>query len=153
MFSLYFTLKFIHVASVVIWIGAIASLNIMALQAARTDDPKMLSSLMGMFAYFGQKVIGPSNGIALLAGIGMVIKGKIPFMTVWVLWGIAGFLFHFIVGATALRKNSMELGRLAAAPTVDRAALEVVRKRQQTLAWVYMLVMFSVIWAMVAKPT
>lgn len=153
MFSLYFILKFIHVAAVVAWIGAILSLNITAIRAAKTDNPAVLQELLGSIMFTGQRVIGPGSGIALLAGIGMVIKAKIGFMTPWVLWGMAGMLFHFIVGPTVLRKNGMELGRLAAMTTVDRPALDRVRNRQKTIATVYLLVMLSVIWVMVTKPT
>lgn len=153
MFSLYFILKFIHVASVVAWIGAILSLNITAIRATRTSDPAVLKVLLDSITFTGQRVIGPGSGIALLAGIGMVIQAKIGFMTPWVMWGMAGMLFHFIIGPTVLRKNGMELGRIAAMPTVDQAALERVRNKQKTIAVVYLLVMLSVIWAMVAKPT
>ena len=153
MLSLYFILKFLHVASVVAWIGAILSLNITAIRATRTSDPAVLKVLLDSITFTGQRVIGPGSGIALLAGIWMVINAKIGFMTPWVMWGMAGMLFHFIIGPTVLRKNGMELGRIAAQPTIDQAALERVRDRQKMIAWVYLLVMLSVIWAMVAKPT
>jgi uncharacterized membrane protein len=153
MLSLYFILKFIHVAAVIAWIGAILSLNITAIRAARSDNPAVLKELLGSITFTGQRVIGPGSGIALLAGIWMVINAKIGFMTPWVLWGMAGFLFHFVIGATVLRKNGMELGRIAAMPAVDQAALERVRYKQKTIAVVYLLVMLTVIWAMVTKPT
>lgn len=152
MFSLYFILKFLHIAAVVFWIGSIASLNILALRLTRTSDSGELVRLTEIFDYFGRRVIGPASGIVLLAGLALVYTAKIKFTSLWVLWGIAGFLFHGIVGATVLRRNGLELSRLASAPTVDRTALEAVRKKQKTIATVYLLVMLSVIWAMVAKP-
>jgi uncharacterized membrane protein len=152
MFSLYLSLKFLHVASVVFWIGAIASLNFMAFRFSRAPDAGTLGRLQDLFDYFGRRVIGPASGIALLAGIGMVISSRMSFMTPWILWGILGFLFHFIVGATVLRKNALEFARVAGAATPDQSALEKVRARQKTIATVYLLVMLSVIWAMVVKP-
>ena len=69
MFSLYFILKFIHVAAIVAWIGAILSLNITAIRATRTSDPAVLKVLLDSITFTGQRVIGPGSGIALLAGI------------------------------------------------------------------------------------
>jgi uncharacterized membrane protein len=152
MFSLYVVLKFIHVAAVIFWIGGVAALAIMVVRAGRETNPSTLQGLMGMSVFFGQRVIGPTSGIALLAGIAMVIAAKIGFMTLWVQLGFAGFLVHLILGLTVLRKNGMELGRLAGATSPDSGALAKALQRQKTFALVYVLVMLSVVWAMVAKP-
>jgi uncharacterized membrane protein len=151
--SLYFSLKFIHVAAVIFWIGGIAALTIMVLRAGREENPSALVTMMGMSQFFGQRVIGPASGVALLAGIGMVIEAKIGFLTLWVLWGLSGFVLHVLLGVTVIRKNSMRLGQIAAQPTRDLQALQAVLSRQKTLATVYLLSMLTVVWAMVTKPT
>jgi uncharacterized membrane protein len=153
MFSLYSILKFIHISAVVFWVGGVGSMAFFVLRAGRSTSPSVLRDFMALSATFGQRVVGPSSGIALLAGIVMVITAKIGFMTLWIMWGFGGFALHLILGGTVLRRNGMELGRLAAASTVDSAALAAALKKQQTMALVYVLSMLSVIWAMVAKPT
>lgn len=152
MLSLYFILKFIHVAAVIFWIGGIGALTIMVLRAGKERNPAGLAAAMGLSAYFGQRVIGPASGIALLTGIGMVIKAHLGFMSLWILWGFAGFVLHVILGVTLIRKNSIRLGQLAASPTPDANALAEALNRQRTYATIYILSMLSVVWAMVAKP-
>jgi uncharacterized membrane protein len=152
MFTLYLSLKFLHVAAVIFWIGGIGGLTVMVLRAGREKNLSVLTSLMQLSVYFGQRVIGPASGVALLAGLGMVFAGHLRFMTAWILWGMTGFLLHFIIGGTILRKNGMQLARLASAATPDQAAVSAALDRQKTVALLYLLIMLSTVWAMVAKP-
>ena len=153
MFSLYLTLKFIHVAAVIFWIGGITTMTIWTLRAGRESEPTALAVIIRNAILHAQQVVGPSSGVVLLAGIGMVLSGHIPFSTFWVLWGFAGIVLHIALGVTVLRTNSARLAQLASTPTPDRAALGALLKRQKMLATIYLLTMFSVIWAMVTKPT
>jgi uncharacterized membrane protein len=153
MFSLYLTLKFLHVAAVIIWIGGIAAMTIWTVRAGRDSDPRSLAVTMRHAIFYGQRVVGPSSGVVLLAGIAMVISAHIPFMTLWIVWGMVGILLHIIFGVTVLRTNGERLVRLAENATPDPVALGKAVQRQKTAAMIYVLIMLSVVWAMVTKPT
>ena len=150
--SLYLILKTIHIAAIIAWIGGIVGLVVLVLLAGREEKPDLLAGIMRLSVQFGQRVIGPFSGIALLAGIILVATSPPRFMDFWVLYGFGGWAFHLVMGTTVLRRNGMELGRIAASPSPDRAELARVLQRQKTLAMFYLLVMLTVVWVMVAKP-
>jgi uncharacterized membrane protein len=151
MFSLYLTLKFIHVVAVIFWIGGVMAMSVFTFRAARASQPA-LAVTIGHAIFYGQKVVGPLSGVVLLAGIVMVIRAKIGFMTPWVLWGFSGIAIHILLGVTVIRKNSERLLQLASAALPDTAALGAALRRQRSLVTIYLFIMLSTIWAMVVKP-
>src|ERR687890_293145 len=78
---------------------------------------------------FGRTVIGPAMGIVLLAGLWMAGQFGIPFTSLWIVWGLVGWVVFILLGVVALRQ------------------------RISLLSWLNLLVLASVIWAMVFKPT
>ena len=152
MFSLYLTLKFLHVAAAIIWVGGTVSMTIMTLRASRASQPGALNAAMEHALFYGQRVVGPASIVVLLAGIGMVLSAHMRFMTPWIVWGFAGILIHILLGVTVLRTNGQRLAELSRATNPDRTLLSAALRRQQTAATVYTLIMLSTVWAMVAKP-
>ena len=150
--SLYLLLKTVHIAAVIAWIGGIVGLIVLVLLAGQEEKPDLLAGIMRLSVQFGQRVIGPFSGIALLAGIILVATSPIRFMDFWVMYGFGGWAFHLVMGTTVLRQNGIELGKVAGSPSADRAQLARLLARQRTLALVYLLVMLTVVWVMVAKP-
>ena len=152
MFSLYLILKFIHVAGVIFWVGGITAMTIWTIRAGRDPNPTSLAVTLRHALFYGQRVVGPSSGVVLLAGIGMVISAKISFGAPWIVWGMAGILVHFIMGFTVLRTNGQKLAEVSASGNPDPVVLARLLNRQKTAATIYVLIMLSVVWAMVAKP-
>jgi len=153
MSSLYLALKFLHVVGVIFWIGGITAMTIWTVRAGSDPDRRSLAVTLRHALFYGQRVVGPSSGVVLLAGIAMVIQAKIGFGTLWIVWGLAGILIHFILGFTVLSKNGQRLAQIAESGTPDPGALDQVLRRQKTVATIYVLIMLSVVWAMVTKPT
>lgn len=153
MFSLYLTLKFIHVLAVIFWIGGITAMAIWTFRAAGEGDLTSLAVTMRHASFYGQRVVGPASGFVLLAGIAMVITAKISWSTPWVIWGLMGIVIHMVLGFAVLAKNSERIAQLAVSPNPDRTQLAAAVKKQKTAATIYVLIMASVVWAMVAKPT
>lgn len=151
MMNLYGVLKFLHVLSVVLWIGGVAALWITTLRMARAGDYPTVARLLPVGMRYGQSVVGPASGIVLITGIWMAYTGHL-FKTVWVAIGITGIALHFILGPTLVRRNWMQIGRLVDDPNRDPAQLAAAIKGATTASWVYLLIMIVVIAAMVLKP-
>jgi hypothetical protein len=60
---------FLHVASVIVWIGAGTTLALATLYAQRADDPRLLGAVTGLAGWLGPRVFGPSSLAALVFGI------------------------------------------------------------------------------------
>ena len=153
MLNAYGVLKFLHVLSVVVWVGGVTALSIVTWRLRRERNRAVLAALLGQATVFGQRIAGPASFIVLLTGPMMVGMAKIGFGTFWVLWGFAGLTAHFGIGATALRRRTSALLQLASADSGDDAVLVVAARRLWSAQLIYLAIMAAVVAVMVLKPT
>ncbi|HKG28646.1 MAG TPA: DUF2269 family protein, partial [Thermomicrobiales bacterium] len=90
--SLYPWLKFVHVAAVAVWVGGIFALTVLNARSARMGEPAAVAALGQQSEAFGRTVIGPAMGIVLIAGLWMAGQFGIPFTSLWIVWGLIGFV-------------------------------------------------------------
>jgi uncharacterized membrane protein len=147
----YRLLKFIHLASVVAWLGGASALSFLILRVTRTGDRPTLVSLLRQAGLYGRAVVGPASVLTLLSGIGMLATLGISPEALWVRWGFIGILGHFLLGATLIRRATNRLGALAADGPAD--AIDAARRRYGLLNAAYLLLLLSVVGAMALKPT
>ena len=153
MFNPYNVLKFIHVLSVIAWVGGVACLAVLTWRVSRERNRTILAALLQQATTYGQMVPGPASGLVLLSGLGMVGMAGIGFTTFWVLLGYAGILLHGIIGAVFIRKRTMELARLASTDGADDQSLAEAGGKLWTVQLIYLAIMALVVGAMVLKPT
>jgi len=153
MVNAYGVLKYVHVLSVVLWVGGIAALSLVTWRATRERDRALLASLLRHATSYGQKLVAPASGIVLLTGIAMVGMAGIGFRTLWVSWGFIGIVIHFVFGGTTLRRRTMRLAALSSAPENGDSDLVAAARRLWVAQLIYLAILASVIWAMVLKPT
>ena len=151
--SLYLWLKFVHVVAAVVAVGGFLALTVLNARIARAGEPAAAAALGQQSEVFGRTVLGPAMGILLIAGVWMAGQFGIPFTDLWIVWGLVGFVAFILLGVVALGRTGAELGALArtAGPSDPRVA--ALRQRIAVLSWLNLLVLASVIWAMVFKPT
>src|ERR687890_2213785 len=102
---------------------------------------------------FGRTVIGPVMGIVLLVGLWMAGQFGIPFTSLWIVWGLVGWVVFILLGVVALGRTGAELGALARTAGTSDPRVAALRQRISLLSWLNLFVLASVIWAMVFKPT
>lgn len=153
MLNWYAALKYIHVLSVVIWIGGLTGLAIASWGVAKARDRAMLRTLVSQTNVYVQRVAGPAAGFALISGLTLVWLGRIGFSTFWVWFGYAGVLVQVVVGGFLVRKRAMELMTLLSAPSGDDAAVAAAARRLRNIQMTYLILFAIVIAGMVIKPT
>lgn len=151
--NVYAWLKFLHVLSVIIWIGGITALAVVIWRVTGERNRTALVELLRQATVYGQRIVGPASGVVLLSGLAMVGMAHIGFATLWVVWGYAGILIHGVTGGVFLRKRIAELSQIASAPSGDDAALIGAGRRLWTTQLIYLLLLATVIAAMILKPT
>jgi uncharacterized membrane protein len=148
----YSVLKYVHVLSVIVWIGGVACLSVLVWRVRSERNRVILAAMLRQAGFYGQMVAGPGSGLVLLSGLAMVGMAGIGFGTLWVVWGYTGIFLHFLLGAVLIRKRTIELAQLAAGTDSDQSLLDASRKLW-TIQLIYLAVMASVVGAMVIKPT
>jgi len=150
---LYGVLKVVHVLSVVVWIGGAAALAVITARLVGARDRATLAKLLPHAQRFGRTMGGPAALLVLLTGMAMIGVGRIPFRTLWVVWGFTGIVLHFVFGATIMRTRAVRFAQLLAGPQVDDASLADAGRLLRIGNMIYLLIMISVIVVMVMKPT
>lgn len=151
--SIYELFKFLHIAAVIVWIGGLVAIGIINARVARHRDAPAMTALIEASAFFGRTVVAPAAVLTLAAGIVMVLSAEMTFATLWIAWGLCGIAVSLLLGATLIRRAGEELAGVAQAAGTETARISALQRRLRTLNVVNLLVLFSVVWAMVFKPT
>ena len=149
--TLYLLLKFIHVAAIIVWVGGIFALTVLNARSAGSGDAATQAAMGRLSEYFGSVAIGPAMIIAVLAGIATAWRIGFPFSSLWIVWGLIGFVLSgALIGF--IGRTARQFGELP--QEGDQAARgEVIRSRLLTLNVLNILILASVVWAMIFKPT
>lgn len=152
MFTLYTLLKLLHIVGATFWIGGLATFSLLNLRIAREKNPAVLAELTRLMRLNGMTIIGPSSGLALLAGIAMLAVAGLG-APLWILWGFAVIILSFALGATLIRRSAEQVRDLAARADSGDARLSSAQRQLTTLNVINLLLLLSAVWAMVFKPS
>ncbi len=153
MFSIYTLFKFIHVAAVIIWIGGVCTITFINARLAREKEQAGLLSLARLSNFYGRAVVGPAAIITLIAGIATAANVGMDFGALWLTWGFVGILGHFVIGVGFMRRTTANLNQLAPTVALHDPRIRALQGRLTTLNVINLLLLFSVVGAMVFKPT
>jgi uncharacterized membrane protein len=143
---------FLHIIMAVAWVGGNISLNIVGTRLVAASPGPPVAAFARQVEWIGSRVFAPASLLLLIAGIVMTVDAW-SFEELWIIIGIAGFLYSFIVGAFVLGPLSGRTGKLLEERgPEDREALSNIQ-RIFFLARIELAIMFVVIWAMTLKPT
>jgi uncharacterized membrane protein len=151
--SLYLWLKFAHVLGAVVWVGGVVALTILNGRVARSGNPAAMAAMGQQSEAFGRTVVGPAMAVVLIAGLWMAGQFGIPFTSLLIVWGLVGLVAFVVIGIVALGRSGAALGELMRTTSADDPRVAALQQRVAALSWLSILVLASVIWAMVLKPT
>lgn len=144
--------KFLHVLSVIVWVGGVLTVNVLQLLTGRGQDRAAQASLLRLSDLYGRAVISAAAAATLLTGIVRVEQINVGYGTLWVAWGFAAVALSLALGATLIRVTNAELRRVAAAGVADDPRWPALQRRALALFAVNLLLLLSAVWAMEFKP-
>jgi uncharacterized membrane protein len=149
--TLYLLLKFVHVAAIIVWVGGIFALTLLNAHAAGSGNAAAQVEMGRLSDYFGRVAIGPAMIVAVLAGIATAWRIGFPFSSLWIVWGLVGFVLSgALIGF--IGRTAREFGDVRAGAGQGAAQAESIRGRLLTLNALNILILASVVWAMIFKP-
>ena len=151
--SLYLWLKFAHVVGAVVWVGGVVALTVLNARVGRSGNPAAMAAMGQQSEAFGRTVVGPAMAVVLIAGLWMAGQFGIPFTSLWIVWGVVGFVAFVAIEIIALGRSGAALSELMRTTAADDPRVSALQQRVAALSWLSILVLASVIWAMVLKPT
>jgi hypothetical protein len=136
----YEALLFLHIASVILWLGAGTTLAL-ATASGRLE----LRHVLGLTQWLGPRLFAPGALGALLFGILLVVNGSWTFGPLWIKLGLVGFALTFL-------SNTFVRGRTLRRLERDPES-ETVRRRLALLGLLDLTILYLVVAAMISKPS
>ena len=147
-------LLFVHIAAVVIWVGAGFLLVVLALRADRTDDEDALKRILDDNVWLATHLFIPASLTVVVAGVLLTIDGPWEWDQLWIVIGLAGYLATFVTGLTVLKPQGDRIAEMVARDGGRLTSVSLAEARRLlALARIDYVTLFLVIADMAIKPT
>lgn len=143
--------KFLHVASAIIWLGGGFCLVVLAVIAERARDDKELLYAALKVVLLGTRLFIPAALATLLFGVVLTWMAW-SFTDFWVLLGLGGFAASFAIGMVLMKPRSDRLSADSAAEGASASVVDQCR-RLIGIAKFDLTMMFVIVAVMVLRPT
>jgi uncharacterized membrane protein len=151
MFSFYLLLKFIHIASAIVAVGANITYGVWNARAAR--DPQHVSFALKGLKFLDDRIANPAYGVLLLTGLIMVFAGNIALTSLWIVVALVLFIAIAVLGFVVFTPLLREQIRLADAGQSTSPEFERLSRRSRTLGPLLGVLVILILAMMVFKPT
>jgi uncharacterized membrane protein len=151
--SYYEVLLFLHILTVVVWVGAGVALQFLGVWGEQTRNGPFMQGLGDSSEWLATRLFIPSSLATLVLGILLTVEGPWTFDTLWIDFGFVGFAVSFLIGILFLKPEGERIGRAIAAHGPE--SLEAGRhiRRINVVQRVELVILVLVIAAMAVKPT
>jgi uncharacterized membrane protein len=149
--SYYEVLLFLHIATAAIWLGSGFFLQMLVWRADKTGDAPLLQGVASNSGWMAQRIFIPASLAVLVLGVLLTIEGPWSFGDLWIVVGLVGYAFSFLVGILFLEPEGKRIAAAMQAGDDARAAFHV--SRINTVSRIELVVLYLVLAAMALKPT
>jgi uncharacterized membrane protein len=149
----YELLKFLHVGSAIVWLGAGTLIFVMLGAAKRTKDNQTLAMVYRQVGWLSPRLFIPASLATFIFGIIAGIDGDWDFGEYWITVGFIGYLASFGVGIGFFKPEGGRLAELFQTKGPDDPEIAVRSDRMHEIERAQLVVLFLVVADMVAKPT
>jgi uncharacterized membrane protein len=150
--DVYNTLKFIHVAAAIAWVGSGLFVQYRGTRLRRTGTPEQTANLAREVADSTPWFIATSMTV-LVAGIALVLYSPgLDFTDTWILLGLIGYAMTFLTGLLFIRPTAEKLATVAASEGPTSPTTQALIARIFAISRVDQVVLLLVIADMVFKP-
>ena len=143
---------FVHVLMAIVWVGGNIHLQIIGARLTAANDPIQLAGFSKQAEWIGMRVLTPAAVLIVIAGVFMVLD-QWDFEQLWIIIGIAGFLYSFINGAAFLGPLSGKTAKLIEERGAEDAQVQTNIRRLFLYGRIELVILIVVVWAMTMKHT
>ena len=149
--SYYEVLLFLHIAAAAVWLGAGFFLQMLVHRAGKTENGPLLQGVASNSGWMAQRIFIPASLAVLVVGILLTIEGPWSFGDLWIVIGLVGYAFSFLVGILFIEPEGKRIGAAMAAGDAALAGRHV--SRINTVSRIELVVLYLVLASMALKPT
>jgi uncharacterized membrane protein len=149
--SYYEVLLFLHVATAIVWLGSGFFLQMLVWRAGALDDRPLLQGVANNSGWMAQRIFIPASLAVLVFGILLTIEGPWSFGDLWIVLGLVGYAFSFLVGIGFIEPEGKRIAAAMQGGDEGKAAFHVARIN--TVSRIELVVLYLVVAAMALKPS
>jgi uncharacterized membrane protein len=149
----YELLVFLHVAAAIVWLGSSFFLQVLIFRAERVGDHAMKKSLGDSAEWLARRIFIPASLLVLVLGVLLVLDAPWQFDDLWILIGLGGFLFSFLVGIGLIEPEGKRIGQTIARVGPEHPEVARRIRKINIISRVELVILYLVVADMVIKPT
>jgi putative copper export protein len=149
----YTILKFVHIGGMAVWFGGLFMMFTINRVLVGKGEMQAAQTIGRLGALLSTRLFMPAVAVVLITGIGLVQVGELSFSLAWVIWGMVGLATSVLIGAVFTGGAARKLGQAISRGEIDAAGIAAAQRRIMMFAILNMVLLLSVMWAMVAKPS
>lgn len=144
-------LKFLHVMSVIVWVGGGVMLQILLYRANRLGVETV--SVFGQAAeWTSNRVFMPASFTALGTGIWLVLATSYSFADLWITLGFVGFALSALIGMAILGPTSKKMAKASEERGPHDPVVRHLARRIDLAGRVDLVILVAVVGDMIVKP-
>lgn len=151
--TLYEVLLFLHLAAVIIWLGAGFLIAVLIFGAERAGDRAKEGSYHRDVGWLAPRLFIPASLASLLLGILLVVEGEWGFGQVWITIALAGWAVSFLLGILYFKPEGERIGALVEQYGPGYREVDQRLHRLNIVDRVQLTILFLMVADMVVKPT
>src|SRR5919106_1776081 len=142
-----------HIITVIVWLGAAFTMDLLFLRAERTGNPADLGKTGEFQEWLVPRLFIPFGVLTLVFGVLLVLDGPWSFGDVWILIGLVGWIVSWGVGFLVIRPQGEKMKEIVGrhGPTSPEARRQM--RLLAVISRVQLLALFLIVVDMVLKPT
>ena len=149
--DIYEFVKFLHVASAIVWVGGGFAFIVLATVAQRQNNNDDYVRIVRYVVYLSPRFFIPASLAALVFGV-VAAWIEWSFADLWIDLGIAGWFSTFVTGNFLIRPRAEKIEATVARTGVTDQAVAIGRQLLNIARFDF-LVLFVIVANMVIKPT
>jgi uncharacterized membrane protein len=149
--DIYLIFKFLHVLSVIIWLGGGFAVTILAVVADAQRDNDAFGRVVQQLAFLSPRLFVPMSLVAFVFGA-IAAYLQWAFVDLWIVLGLIGFLATFLMGLLILKPSAEKISALIAKEGFTDNVVAHGRELLNHVKFDF-VVLFSVVFDMIFKPT
>jgi uncharacterized membrane protein len=147
----YSIVKFLHVATAILWVGGGFVLFLLGVLAQRAGNDEEKLQAMRATGQLGGRFFAPMSMLTLV--FGLIMCGLwVGFSDLWIVIGLVGYATTFSIGMLIFKPTGERMGAMIARDGVTPAVLEIGERMMRAARLDY-AVMLVIVADMVLKPT
>ena len=146
-------LVLLHITSVIVWLGAGFTMDLLFLRAERTGNPTDLGKTGEFQEWLVPRLFIPFGVLALVSGVLLVFDGPWSFDDLWILIGLGGWIAAWGVGFLVIRPQGEKMKEIVMQHGPTSMEAERQARLLAVVSRVQLLSLFLIVVDMVLKPT